>query len=145
MDIAQKMGDTELMEKMVSTSLSLIEYGWDERYEGIFYFLDVKGHPPQQLEWDQKLWWVHLEALIALVKGFKYTGDPRCWRWFEKLDEYTWSHFRDPRGGLEWYGYLNRQGEVLLPLKGGKWKGCYHVPRALHILSSELKAMSEKG
>lgn len=145
MDIAQKMGDTELMEKMVSTSLSLIEYGWDERYEGIFYFLDVKGHPPQQLEWDQKLWWVHLEALIALVKGFKYTGDPRCWQWFEKLDEYTWSHFRDPRGGLEWYGYLNRQGEVLLPLKGGKWKGCYHVPRALHILSSELKAMSEQG
>ena len=23
------------------------------------------------------------------------------------------------------------QGEVLLPLKGGKWKGCFHVPRGL--------------
>ena len=32
----------------------------------------------------------------------------------------------------EWFGYLNRQGEVLLPLKGGKWKGCFHVPRGLY-------------
>ena len=23
-------------------------------------------------------------------------------------------------------------GEVLLPLKGGKWKGCFHVPRGLY-------------
>ena len=22
--------------------------------------------------------------------------------------------------------------EVLLPLKGGKWKGCFHVPRGLY-------------
>ena len=27
---------------------------------------------------------------------------------------------------------LNRRGEVLLPLKGGKWKGCFHVPRGLY-------------
>ena len=27
---------------------------------------------------------------------------------------------------------INRQGEVLLPLKGGKWKGCFHVPRGLY-------------
>ena len=32
----------------------------------------------------------------------------------------------------EWFGYLNRRGEVLLPLKGGKWKGCFHVPRGLY-------------
>ena len=30
--------------------------------------------------------------------------------------------------------YLNRRGEVLLPLKGGKWKGCFHVPRGLYQL-----------
>ena len=26
-----------------------------------------------------------------------------------------------------YYTCLNRRGEVLLPLKGGKWKGCFHV------------------
>ncbi|HBQ56140.1 MAG TPA: N-acylglucosamine 2-epimerase, partial [Porphyromonadaceae bacterium] len=40
-------------------------------------------------------------------------------------------HFRDPEHP-EWWGYLNRQGEVLLDLKGGKWKGCFHVPRGLY-------------
>ncbi len=42
----------------------------------------------------------------------------------------TWKHFPDPANG-EWFGYLNRRGEVLLRLKGGKWKGCFHVPRGL--------------
>ena len=41
------------------------------------------------------------------------------------------SHFKDAEHP-EWYGYLNRRGEVLLPLKGGKWKGCFHVPRGLY-------------
>ena len=135
MDIAHERNDQALMTKMIDVCLNLIEYGWDEKYGGIFYFLDAKGYPPQQLEWDQKLWWVHLETLVALAKGFRYTGDQRCMEWFEKVHNYAWSHFRDERGGLEWYGYLNRQGEVLLPLKGGKWKGCFHVPRALFAVS----------
>ena len=42
-----------------------------------------------------------------------------------------WTHFKDPKYP-EWFGYLNRRGEVLLPLKGGKWKGCFHVPRGLY-------------
>ena len=50
---------------------------------------------------------------------------------FEKVHDYTWEHFKD-KEYPEWYGYLNRRGEVLLPLKGGKWKGCFHVPRGLY-------------
>jgi len=73
---------------------------------------------------------VHIETLISLAKGYRLTGDRRCLDWFEKVDAYTWSHFPDPESG-EWYGYLNRRGEVLLPLKGGKWKGCFHIPRGL--------------
>jgi N-acylglucosamine 2-epimerase len=83
------------------------------------------------LEWNQKLWWVHVETLIALLKGYQHTQNLACWKWFERVHHYTWSHFSDPVHG-EWYGYLDRRGEVLLPLKGGKWKGCYHVPRALY-------------
>ncbi len=47
------------------------------------------------------------------------------------MHAYTWNHFKDPEYP-EWWGYLNRQGEVLLDLKGGKWKGCFHVPRGLY-------------
>lgn len=130
MDLGKRLGDDALIQKAVDIAIREIEYGWDPQYGGIFYFLDRKGFPPQQLEWDQKLWWVHVEALVAMAKGYISTGDLRCMRWFEKIHDYTWHHFRDPEYG-EWYGYLNRAGEVLLPLKGGKWKGCFHIPRAL--------------
>ena len=143
MDLAERSSDQLLMEKAVETSLHLLEYGWDKEHGGIFYFLDVKGYPPQQLEWDQKLWWVHVETLVCLLKGYLYTGDERCWHWFEKVHQYTWVHFPDLQAG-EWWGYLNRQGEVLLPLKGGKWKGCFHVPRSLYQCWKTLQAIAEK-
>ena len=100
----------------------MLDYGWDKQCGGIYYFMDRNGCPPQQLEWDQKLWWVHIESLISLLKGYQLTGDKRCLEWFEKVHDYTWTHFKDPEYP-EWFGYLNRQGEVLLPLKGGKLNG----------------------
>jgi len=42
-----------------------------------------------------------------------------------------WAHFKDPEYP-EWYGYLKRTGKPLLSLKGGKWKGCFHLPRGLY-------------
>jgi len=93
--------------------------------------MDIKGHPTQQLEWDQKLWWVHIETIITMLKAYQLTGSKEALRWFEKLHDYTWTHFKDEENP-EWFGYLNRQGEVLLDLKGGKWKGCFHIPRGLY-------------
>ncbi len=130
MNLGIRRNDKTLIDKCVEISLSVIERGWDKEYGGIFYFLDSKGAPQQKLEWDQKLWWVHLESSIAMIKGYQLTGNKKCLEWFEKLDEYMWSRFKDPLYP-EWFGYLNRRGEMLLPLKGGKWKGCFHVPRGL--------------
>lgn len=138
MDLGNRMQDKALIKKACNIMLDTIEYGWDKEYGGIFYFLDGKGHPTQQLEWDQKLWWVHVEALVALAKGYLYTGDERCAKWFEIIHNYTWNNFRDKEYG-EWFGYLNRRGEVLLSLKGGKWKGCFHIPRALYQVWKTLE------
>lgn len=143
MDLAKRSSNEELIKKAVDISISILEYGWDEEKGGIFYFKDVKNFPPQQLEWDQKLWWVHIEAIVCLLKGYLYTDDQRCWDWFEKVHAYTWKHFPDPEFG-EWYGYLNREGEVLLPLKGGKWKGCFHVPRGLYQSYHTLELIAAK-
>jgi N-acylglucosamine 2-epimerase len=79
MDLAKRSRNKELIRKAVDTTLNILEYSWDKEYGGIFYFLDIKGHPPQQLEWDQKIWWVHMETIISLLKGFLLTGDKRCW------------------------------------------------------------------
>ena len=140
MDLGKRLEDQALVTKACNIMLDTLNYGWDKEYGGIFYFLDVKGSPPQQLEWDQKLWWVHVETLVALAKGYAYTKDERCATWFKKVHEYTWKHFKDPEDG-EWFGYLNRRGEVLLDLKGGKWKGCFHIPRALYQVWKTLESL----
>ena len=142
MDLGVQLDRKDWIDRSVEMALSIVEKGWDKEQEGIFYFMDAQGHPPQQLEWDQKLWWVHLEAMICFLKGYELTGSKACLYWFKKIHHYTWSHFRDSKRGGEWYGYLNRSGEVRLPLKGGKWKGCFHVPRALfqlYEISKRLK------
>ncbi|MCA6498725.1 MAG: AGE family epimerase/isomerase [Chitinophagaceae bacterium] len=143
MDLGKRRNDQSLINKAVDIMFDTLEMGWDKEHGGIFYFLDVKGHPVQQLEWDQKLWWVHVEALVALAKAYAFTGDSRCIPWFKKLHQYTWDHFRDNEYG-EWFGYLNREGKVLIPLKGGKWKGCFHIPRALYQVATTLSSLETK-
>ena len=141
MDLGRRLNRPELIEKAKNITLTMAEYGWDKEYGGLFYFMDRKGYPLQQLEWDQKLWWVHIETLISMIKGYQLTGDKKCLEWFKKVHDYTWSHFKDTEYP-EWYGYLNRRGEVLLPLKGGKWKGCFHVPRGMYQCWQILEDLS---
>jgi N-acylglucosamine 2-epimerase len=131
MDLGVRLSRKDLITKATEITLKMLDKGWDDKYGGIYYYMDRKGFPPQQLEWDQKLWWVHVESLISTLKGYQLTGSKECLQWAEKLHDYTWNHFRDNENP-EWFGYLNRQGEVLLTLKGGKWKGCFHIPRGLY-------------
>jgi N-acylglucosamine 2-epimerase len=144
MDIANRRQDTATINQAVDVVLNILNYAWDEKYGGIYYFMDADGHPPQQLEWNQKLWWVHVETLVALAMGYRLTGREECWTWYQKVHEYTWTHFADSEHG-EWFGYLDRQGEVLLNLKGGKWKGCFHVPRALLMCWREFEELGNRG
>jgi N-acylglucosamine 2-epimerase len=140
MDIADRKGDRATIDQAVQVVLNILSFSWDHDHGGIFYFLDADGHPPQQLEWDQKLWWVHVETLVALLMAYRLTGRQDCWDWYEKVHTYSWSHFSDREQG-EWFGYLNRRGEVLLDLKGGKWKGCFHIPRSFWLCWQELEKL----
>jgi N-acylglucosamine 2-epimerase len=143
MDIARKRNDKQLIDLAVDVTLKTLEFAWDKTYGGIYYVLDADGNPPDRLDWDQKLWWVHNETLISLAMGYLLTGNAACLEWFGKVQDYTWSHFPDPEFG-EWFGYLNRRGEVLLPLKGGKWKGCFHVPRMLYRCTLLFEELAKK-
>ena len=106
--------------------------------------MDAKGAPPQQLEHDQKLWWVHLEALIALSRAWLLTGREEIGHWLIKVHDYTWGHFPDPDFG-EWFGYLNRQGDPHNLAKGGKWKGCFHVPRGLFECAKNFDRIADRS
>jgi len=138
MQIAEGQGDRETIDRAVEILLSILDFGWDSQYGGIYYFRDSGGKPTQQLEWDRKLWWVHSESLVALSMAWRLTGNRKCRDWFARVHEYSWERFSDPVNG-EWFGYLDRQGRILLYLKGGKWKGCFHLPRALYLCRRQLQ------
>ena len=140
MDLADKKNDAAMVKDIADIMLWCIEHGWDEKHGGIFYFQDYMGYPTDKLEFDMKLWWVHAEALCAFLLAYKLTGSKAHEEWFLKIHDYTWSHFPDKEYG-EWYGYLSRGGDVALTLKGGKWKGFYHLPRALMMCEKWLGDM----
>ena len=139
MDLAVRYKKEELIKKCEEILIRTTEFGWDKEFGGIYYFLDIKGHPMQELQWNQKLWWVHIETMISFAKAYKLTGNEKSKEWFLKLHEYTWNHFRDKEHQGEWFGYLTREGLPLLEAKGGKWKGCFHVPRGLYQLWKTLE------
>jgi N-acylglucosamine 2-epimerase len=116
--------------------------GWDDDHGGLFYFLDAGGHSPVQLEWFMKLWWPHCEALYAHLLNYRITGDEADWQAFSDVDRYAFEHFSDPEHG-EWFGYLDREGRVTHTFKGGPYKGCFHVPRALWLCWRTLGEMEQ--
>jgi len=107
-----------------------LEIGWDSEADGLYYFVDAEGKPPRQLEWNMKLWWPHTEAIYALVLAYSLTGDRRFEQWHSRIHDYSFERFVDETYG-EWFGYCDRYGNLTHRLKGGDYKGCFHVPRAL--------------
>ncbi|MCC6616650.1 MAG: AGE family epimerase/isomerase [Anaerolineae bacterium] len=141
---AQHRGDRSLVARAAQIIDWSLERGWDREYGGLYYFVDVEGKPPTQLEWDMKLWWPHTEALYATLLAHHLTGEQRFADWFAKLHEWSFGHFADPEYG-EWYGYLHRDGSVSTPLKGGMWKGFFHLPRALWLIMRLLDRMDDES
>ena len=60
-------------------------YGLDPLHGGLFYFLDIGGYPPTQLEWGMKLWWVHCEAMLAFLKAYQATRITKYWTLFNQM------------------------------------------------------------
>lgn len=114
-----------------------LELGWDKTFGGLFNFIDYENKPPghhdedwgEDQDWDEKLWWVHSEALYALLLAYKLTGKEKYMEWYEKVHYWSFKYFPDPQYG-EWFGYLRRDGSVSQTLKGCM-KGFFHLPRAL--------------
>ena len=142
----RKQPNPALQQQVLSIMESSLEFGWDQQYGGIYYFMDIEGHPPLPLESKMKLWWVHTEAIYAVILAYTTTRDSRWLTHLERLDDYAFRHFSDPEHG-EWFGYCDRQGVPTNPCKGNSYKGFFHVPRFLLMSIQEMAAfdLADKG
>lgn len=144
MERAAQTNDSELYKKAVEIFDMAFEKGWDEEYEGILYFFDCLGNPPEAYEHDMKLWWPHNEALIASLMIYKESGSEKYLGIFEKLLSYCKRTFASAPCG-EWYGYLRRDGKPTLPACiGSTFKGPFHVPRCLIMLDKMIEEIEKR-
>ena len=118
----------------LETLRGALRIGWDTAGGGgILYMMDICGRPflDATVVSDGKLWWPLCEALYACTYALEVTGD---WAWLDdikRVHEYISEHILDKERGGAWWGYLHRDGSVANEAKGGNFKGCFHVPRAL--------------
>ena len=136
---AKRRRDEDLMRRALQILDWSLERGWDDRYGGLFSFVDLEGRQPEQVEWDMKYWWPHTEAIYATLLAHTMTAEQRYSDWFEKILAWSLRFFPDREFG-EWFGYLHRDGSVALDLKGNNWKGPFHLPRQqlyCHLLLEE--------
>ena len=131
-------GVTSKDEKLLDGAKKIIDItlklGVDEKHGGIISFTDVLGCPPIALEWDMKLWWPQCEAMIALRVAADVFDNQDYLKIYEKLLDYTEKYFVDKECG-EWYGYLHYDNTPSTTLKGNIFKGPFHIPRFLMIMS----------
>jgi len=133
-------------DKLKKTALDILDWsfdiGWDREFGGLFTFMDLKGLPPEKMEWDMKYWWPHNELLYASLLAYYLTGDEKYEEMFELAHKYSFDKFSDPVNG-EWFGYLHRDGSVAMDVKGTMYKGAFHVPRQLLYTWKLLEKMEE--
>ncbi|XP_061469910.1 N-acylglucosamine 2-epimerase isoform X2 [Rhineura floridana] len=141
---AQRQHDPTLLAQAVEKFMKQpFHSGWDPEHGGLFAFQDIDELCPTQLEWKMKLWWPHTEAMIAFLMAFAETRDCQLLELFDQVAKYTFAKFSDPETG-EWFGYLTQEGKVALSIKGGPFKGCFHVPRALYMCEEILELLKKE-
>ena len=122
---------------------------WDQEYGGFIQHRDYERNEPEApflvtdydgtpVGWQDKIWWVQAEGLIALCMSGVKNGNEAHWKLFLELYEYVKQYFTDPRTG-EWYSFLHRDGSILSANLGSTLKGPYHVPRCLMMIISILE------
>ena len=106
---------------------------------------DIKGQPLMDttVTAENKLWWPMSEALYATILAYEITKEVIYLEWCSKIWTYIEAHFLDSENGGDWWGYLRRDGTVFNKLKGGNYKGCFHVPRALLFSIRSASRISE--
>ena len=154
MHFAAKVGDREALHTATEIVRWKTTKGWDEEYDGLPQFVHMEGGQPRGIVTDEnkddhmiveltencdnKLWWVHSEALYALILAFEHSRDQWFLDTYWKFHEYVFKTFPNPDKTVgEWIQIRDRAGKpedkiVALPVKDP-----YHITRAfMHLIKS---------
>lgn len=152
MDAAETCSCEGWLPRIYRIALHALEKGWDQEYGGLLHYAGMEGGQPlgddagvkdepmtQQLSgWNDKIWWIHSEALYATLRCYFTGGDSRFLQWHDRIFDYTFHTFPNRNPEIrEWIQIRTQDGSpqekvVALPVKDP-----YHIARNL-ILILEL-------
>ena len=123
--------------KIRRASLALVDHalrdGFDEEHGGI-YRLGPAAGPAKNKDME---WWQQMEAMVAFLNAYQFTGDPKYWHAFDLetrfvMDRIAWitSTARSTP--------LSSMTERLTMRRWVRWKAPYHVTRAFLEIISRL-------
>lgn len=128
--IFQRAENAERVKQAIECIRWHLELGWDKEFGGIVRAIDAEGTPPWNALTDGKIWWVHTETLYALLLAYSVSQEAWCLDWFERVNDYSFSHFPVREYG-EWIQNLDRQGRKTETLAALPVKDPFHLARAL--------------
>lgn len=143
-------GEPTLLERAVCLVEKVFAIGWDQQYGGLFLFVDHEGGPPKgrtegfencamldklQQDWDNKLWWVHSEAIYTTLLAYSICGKESLWTLFRKTHDYTFSIFPNNDPVIrEWIQIRDRLGKPINKIVALPVKDPYHIARNLILI-----------
>lgn len=115
---------------------SALARAWDGEHDGIHY-----GFGPDNTICDaDKYFWVQAESFAAAALLAQHTGRQAYWDWYERIWEYSWTHFVDHGHGA-WYRILGPDNRKLSDEKSPAGKTDYHTMGAcyevLNVIADE--------
>lgn len=124
-----------------------LELGWDQLHGGILLAVDSEGAPEPAWKYhDSKWWWVHTEAMYALLLAYLHSHEGWCLDWYDRVHEWAFAHYPCTEHG-EWRMQLERDGSVpkrLISNFRHKIKDPFHLPRAWMLCIAVLEALEQE-
>lgn len=145
MQIYRHTGNKARLREAAETIRWAVEKGWDEEFGGLYLAVDIDGKEP--LFWknaDTKIWWVFSEALYALLLAYEETSEDWALEWFDRVHDWTFSHFPDRVHG-DWTQKLDRQGNEIETVVALPVKDPFHLPRALVYCVEVLSRLADNA
>jgi N-acylglucosamine 2-epimerase len=150
---AIKIGDQQIINGAVSVIEKMFEIGWDNEFGGLFLYVDKDGGKPHgsdtgfsdttmlnklKSDWNNKLWWVHSEALYCTLLGYRLTGKESLFNLYQKTHDYTFATFPNSNSKIgEWIQIRSRSGQPVQKIVALPVKDPFHIARNF-ILTIEL-------
>ncbi|MHB0874813.1 MAG: AGE family epimerase/isomerase [Anaerolineae bacterium] len=161
MHYAAACSDRGLIEQAAATVRRACELGWDGEYGGLLQFVhrgggrpsgaisaEEQGHPMLANlagNWDGKFYWVHTEALYALLLAYYHTRQPWALEWYWRVHDYTFATFPAPGTGEEWINLRQRDGTPSTAAAAVPVKDPFHAPRNMLLILRLLERMAESA